>query len=1035
MNIAIQTFNPHRTPVDKLVRITVARDDLLQRIIDSLRAVPRDMTPTHWIITGQRGLGKTHLLVHLFHEVRTDDKLKDRWLILHQREEEYWRAHSAATFARNLVEHLFRVANKVLPEEEATSELENALKELWGKVSDQNMFTSARAALERFCRKSTRRLLLGAENLDSLFGQFKNPIVEGRLLRDLLQHSPSISMVGTSITSELGLPLGDRKHPLYRLFREEPLSRLTLEEQLHQLRRLAEEDNDKDSKRGVLQFLSKRQSSLKVVHHLSGGNPRLGVILYGVMAGPEVFLETIDLLHGLLDLNTPYFQDRMKDLAAQERPVAAAFCEAEETLTGAEVARIVGMNRNTVYSLLARLRRAGFIELVDPTPGSSRRGKHYQVAEDLFRMWWQYRFDQERLVRKVVEFLAIIYERTELEQFHRTFSDWCSGTSECQFKRNQVELARSYTSSALEFQESGRYRTLIGDHVREIKAFEKAVKLAPEHATDWAKLGIARGKRGDHKGAVDALEKAVQLDPKLASAWSNLSLAKIREGDSAGAVEASEKAVELAPESAKAWAQLGAVRGEQGDHKGAVDALEKAVQLDPKLASAWSNLGLARGLEGDLAGAVEALEKAVELAPESATAWAKLGVARGEQDDHKGAVDALEKAVQLDPKLVEAWHNLGTVELMIDEFAEAVEALEKTVELAPESATAWAKLGAARGEQGDHKSAEDAFEKAVQLDPKLAAAWINLGEARLMTGEFSEAVEALEKAVELAPEDATAWAKLGVARGEQGDNKSAADALEKAVQLEPDSVEAWHNLATARGMLKDIVGEAEASEKVVELDPKSAEGWHHFGTARLRQGEHHAAAEFFNKAIELDPASTDSWEELVRLQLRLGDTSGANETLNKLLKLRSHGPHIYTVLFGLSGLGVISLQKLVTLLREEAPTLDGSHDNWQGLRHRTLFAILTGLDVEDMAMLQERSTMLSQLANSCEKLDALDYASPVFRYYLAMLDSSVVPRGDKMTPKKRANYIMSKVPRERREAIKKLIKFVEENRRDSKGHG
>ena len=206
------------------------------------------------------------------------------------------------------------------------------------------MFNGSRALFERFHRNTGARIVVGAENLDSLFQQFRDPKIEGRKMRDFLQHSNYFSLIGTSITTELGASLSDRGNPFYRFFRVEPLKRLTFDEQLRQLRKLAEADADEISRRRVHQFLTKRRESLLILHHLSGGNPRLGVFLYGVLAGPEILVETIDLLHGLLDINTPYFQDRMKDLAPRERPIAAAFCEAKSTLTGAEAAKIAGMD-------------------------------------------------------------------------------------------------------------------------------------------------------------------------------------------------------------------------------------------------------------------------------------------------------------------------------------------------------------------------------------------------------------------------------------------------------------------------------------------------------------------------------------------------------------------------------------------------------------------------------------------------------------------------------------------------------------------
>ena len=106
MGLPTEIFNPHRTPIENLEKVFVARDYLLKRVHESLCLAPEDRNPPHWLITGQRGMGKTHFLKVLFNKITADDRTCHQWIALHQREEEYWRVHSTATFLRGIARGL-----------------------------------------------------------------------------------------------------------------------------------------------------------------------------------------------------------------------------------------------------------------------------------------------------------------------------------------------------------------------------------------------------------------------------------------------------------------------------------------------------------------------------------------------------------------------------------------------------------------------------------------------------------------------------------------------------------------------------------------------------------------------------------------------------------------------------------------------------------------------------------------------------------------------------------------------------------------
>src|SRR5439155_24252711 len=57
-----------------------------------------------------------------------------------------------------------------------------------------------------------------------------------------------------------------------------------------------------------------------------------------------------------------------------------------------------------------------------------------------------------------------------------------------------------------------------------IACWRRCVKLAPDHADAWHRLGQAYYDADDRSNATRALKRAVKLDPHDAAAWNNLAV-------------------------------------------------------------------------------------------------------------------------------------------------------------------------------------------------------------------------------------------------------------------------------------------------------------------------------------------------------------------------------------------------------------------------------------------------------------------------------------------------------------------------------
>ncbi|HEX2898981.1 MAG TPA: ATP-binding protein, partial [Bacteroidia bacterium] len=73
-------YNPSRIPQEEFLRGFIVRQAEFQRIWEDMRDARLDAMDPHFLITGQRGMGKTSLMLKVAYEIRRDSRLSD-WLL------------------------------------------------------------------------------------------------------------------------------------------------------------------------------------------------------------------------------------------------------------------------------------------------------------------------------------------------------------------------------------------------------------------------------------------------------------------------------------------------------------------------------------------------------------------------------------------------------------------------------------------------------------------------------------------------------------------------------------------------------------------------------------------------------------------------------------------------------------------------------------------------------------------------------------------------------------------------------------------
>lgn len=378
----------------------VARRQLLDTLSRRLKANGTENDGLHQLLIGTRGMGKTSLLRRLAIEINHNSELSTYFIPLVFREEQY-NVLQLRDFWQNCGEALAEWAD-VHGHNELATRLDEALcSEAWN--DDEG-------AAECFLNEMNalgKRAVLMVDNLDLILDALKEN--EHWTLRGSLQLRGGPIIIGAS-THTLR-QTADRNAAFYEFFQPSYLEPLDLPETERCMRTLAKRRDDLGKK--VVSILNSDPARLKVLHRLSGGNPRVLALTYR-------FLETTDAkdamgdLERLLDEVTPYYKARIEEYQTSlQRATIDAIALHWDPVTTGQLAEITGVPNTTLSSQLHRLRKDGLIETVE-TSGSY---SGYQITERFLNIWYLMRHGTRRnkqRMRWLVAFLSSFYSRKDL---------------------------------------------------------------------------------------------------------------------------------------------------------------------------------------------------------------------------------------------------------------------------------------------------------------------------------------------------------------------------------------------------------------------------------------------------------------------------------------------------------------------------------------------------------------------------------------------------------------------------------------------
>ena len=375
------------TSAERLRHTSVARQHLLDNAIESLRGSVGRKSKNHLLFIGPRGIGKTHLLSCIEDVVQSDEALGASVVVVRFPEE----SNRTLSFADFLI-GMCGILKDVLEDEPLWTEL---FAKVQTEEDNARVADTLVPAIREENRRRGRTLLVMLENLGEVLGRQIRDKNDVAALRKFLMADNGCLLLATAPLHFDGIT--DIGQPFYDFFDIQILENLSFEETVEVIRLNLEWEERKD----ILDTLDDMRPRLQALYRMTGGNPRLTMMLYELIAH-ESITSVQEQFHLLLDRISPFYQGRLNDLPPGQRALLECLASMrDQEKTPAAIAARMRMSQQETSSLLKRLSDAHYLR-ADRHP-RDRRSRLYTIREGFFDIWLA--MNLSRGARKRVPFL------------------------------------------------------------------------------------------------------------------------------------------------------------------------------------------------------------------------------------------------------------------------------------------------------------------------------------------------------------------------------------------------------------------------------------------------------------------------------------------------------------------------------------------------------------------------------------------------------------------------------------------------------
>lgn len=913
-------FNPGRLTDEEIEQSFISRIPFFEYLFKKIIDEPANSIPQHYLIIGQRGMGKTSLLVRIAAELRKNPYNKT-FIPLTFPEEQY-NIDRLSKFWLNCLDALADALDK----ENNKKELAALDAEISAISKEANL--DANVVYTKFkiwTNAIKRRPVLLVDNLNLIFEKINKE--EQHQLRAILISNDSPILIGASATSiDETINYGA---PFYDGFQISYLKKLTFRESLDVLQNLAKITGNENFET----IFIKQKGRLEALYQLTGGTPRTLAILFPLIQ--DGFSEGIQTdLDALLDAITPLYKARFDELAPQLQVVMDAVALNWDPINLERLREVTQLENAQLSPQLKRLIDVGWLQKLD---AYKAKGGAYELSERFFNVWYLMRRSSRRQKRELyclTKFLESFYGN----DIHKIAKNRITCKSE---NINHITFDLALADAIGENKLSNRLRNksyealieLSVDDIEILKVFQipsnvskkkvsklleetnlfykkqefsnveksllRVLKIDERHLPSWQKLGeLYQNHLEKYTDAEIAYREVLKLDKNHAVVWNNLAdlyqynLERYNEAEIAY-----KESIKSDGKFARPWnglANLYQYNFRKYDE--AQTAYKKAIKLNEKFANAWHNLGnLYVNHLKNYNDAEKAYKKAIEIDEKSIFSINYLGnLYQFYMERYEEAETEYIKAIEINSKFSPAWKNLANLyHDYLKNYEKAEKAYKRVIELEEKDSSFLNNLGNLYQDHLEkYNEAEAAYRKAIELNEKDAYPWNGLGNLyQYHLKKFIDAEIAYKKAISVDSKFAQPWNELGNLYQYRLEKYSEAEsAYKKAIKLNETDASTWGNLGYLYHYFLGKIDEAESVYKrAIELNERDASNWVSLGNLYQDSLGKYLEAEFaIKRAIAIDGEDASYWNCLGHLyHMHLGKYQDAEMCYKKSIELES----------------------------------------------------------------------------------------------------------------------------------------------------
>ncbi len=417
-------YNPNQLTKSELIDRFVVRFNVYQRLFKDIRESSMNYPEQHILIQGQRGMGKTTLLLRLSYEIEHTPEL-NTWLIPVVFNEEQYNISRLFRLWETIAEYLERINGSF----KGLYDKMDILYDKYKEETDCEKY-ACNLLIEKL-QSQGKKLVLFIDNFGDMLSKFDKK--EHQRLRTVLMTCSDIRIIAAS--AKLPNHLFDYNEPFYEFFKIERLKGLNQKDTESLLLKLGESLSENT----LVEIVAEQKYRIEVLRRITGGILRTIVLLFEVFTDNQngnIFND----LEQILDRVSPLYKHRMDDLPKQQQEIMDAMALHWDAISINEIAQKARLPKEQVTDELKKMLYNG---VIDAIPAKNKEHL-YAIHERFFNIWYLMRNGRKRNKKRVMWLL-------------RFFEEWCDKEmfkERVQQHINYLKLGSYHTKGALMLSEA-----------------------------------------------------------------------------------------------------------------------------------------------------------------------------------------------------------------------------------------------------------------------------------------------------------------------------------------------------------------------------------------------------------------------------------------------------------------------------------------------------------------------------------------------------------------------------------------------------